>query len=158
MEPLMEQMFSLDDSVLRTEDLVRMLKRSSEWKQIFFVEALTMTTEDKWPLSEIQKTELADPDIRPILKLKLNSENRSSSQEIARECPATKRYWTLWNSLYLKDDALYRKWESNEGDFYRRQLILPKSRIQEVLREIHDIRNGRHFGVIKILLKTPERF
>ncbi|GBN69453.1 hypothetical protein AVEN_138122-1 [Araneus ventricosus] len=81
----------------------------------------------------------------------LNSADRPSWQEIARESTAIKRYWALWNSLYLKDGVLYRKWESNDGGFYRRQLILPKSRIQEVLRETHDNTSGRHFGVIKTL-------
>ncbi|GBN37789.1 hypothetical protein AVEN_139104-1 [Araneus ventricosus] len=46
---------------------------------------------------------------------------------------------------------------SNDGGFYRRQLILPKSRIQEVLREIHDSTSGRYFGVMKTLRKTRER-
>ncbi|GBM27337.1 hypothetical protein AVEN_217349-1 [Araneus ventricosus] len=95
------------------------------------VEALTMATENRWSLSEIQKAQLEDPDIRPILKMKLNSADPPSWQEIAHESPATKRYWALWNSLYLKDGVLYRKWESNDGGFYRRQLILPNCRIQE---------------------------
>ncbi|GBO10564.1 hypothetical protein AVEN_49266-1 [Araneus ventricosus] len=34
-EPLMEKMSSFDDSVLKAANLVRMLKRSSKWKQIF---------------------------------------------------------------------------------------------------------------------------
>ncbi|GBN10268.1 hypothetical protein AVEN_153179-1 [Araneus ventricosus] len=54
------------------------------------VEALTMTTEDRWSLSEIQKAQLKDPDVRPILKMKLNSADRPSLQEIARESPGTK--------------------------------------------------------------------
>ncbi|GBM09074.1 hypothetical protein AVEN_248055-1 [Araneus ventricosus] len=54
------------------------------------VEALTMTTENRWSLSEIQKAQLEDPDIRPILKMKLNSADRPSWQEIAHESPATK--------------------------------------------------------------------
>ncbi|GBO45639.1 hypothetical protein AVEN_139022-1 [Araneus ventricosus] len=122
------------------------------------VEALTMATENRWSLSEIQKAQLEDPDIRPILKMKLNSADRPSWQEIAHESPATKRYWALWNSLYLKDGVLYRKWESNDGGFYRRQLILLNCRIQEVLRETHDNTSGRHFGVMKTLRKTRERF
>ncbi|GBM52395.1 hypothetical protein AVEN_160115-1 [Araneus ventricosus] len=61
------------------------------------VEALTMTTENRWSLSEIQKAQLEDPDIRPILKKKLNSADWPSWQEIARESPAIKQYWALWN-------------------------------------------------------------
>ncbi|GBN57458.1 hypothetical protein AVEN_123853-1 [Araneus ventricosus] len=72
------------------------------------VNALTMTTEDSWSSSEIQKAQLEDPDIRPILKMKLNSTDRPSWQEISQESPTTKRYWALWNSLHLKDGVLYR--------------------------------------------------
>ncbi|GBN71661.1 hypothetical protein AVEN_60420-1 [Araneus ventricosus] len=35
---------------------------------------------------------------------------------------------------------------------------LPKSRIPEVLRETHDSASGGHFGVMKTLSKTRERF
>ncbi|GBL88775.1 hypothetical protein AVEN_158906-1 [Araneus ventricosus] len=113
------------------------------------VKALTMPTGDSWTSNEIQKTQLEDPDIRPILKTKLNSTDLPYFQEIARESPATKRYWALWVSLHLKDSVLNRKWESNEGSSYRRQLILPKSRFQEVLRQTRDNTSGGHFGVMK---------
>ncbi|GBM29701.1 hypothetical protein AVEN_156887-1 [Araneus ventricosus] len=63
----------------------------------------------------------------------------------------TENRWSL-------NGVLYRKWESNDGGFYRRKLIIPKSRIQEVLREIHDNTSGRHFGVIETLRKIRERF
>ncbi|GBN43724.1 Retrovirus-related Pol polyprotein from transposon 297 [Araneus ventricosus] len=89
-----------------------------------------LTTEDAWSSSEVQKAQLEDSAIRPILERKLNSEDRPSWQEIAPESPATKRYW-----------ALSCRW----------QLILPKSRIQEVLRETHDSASGGHFGVMKTL-------
>ncbi|GBM45246.1 hypothetical protein AVEN_213073-1, partial [Araneus ventricosus] len=51
-----------------------------------------LTTEDAWSSSEVQKAQLEDPAIRPILERKLNSEDRPSWQEIAPESPATKRY------------------------------------------------------------------
>ncbi|GBM63010.1 hypothetical protein AVEN_102323-1 [Araneus ventricosus] len=67
-----------------------------------------LTTENPWSSSEIQKAQLQDHAIRPILEKKLNSEDRPSWQEIAPENPATKRYWVLWDSLHLKDGVLYR--------------------------------------------------
>ncbi|GBN18478.1 hypothetical protein AVEN_206311-1, partial [Araneus ventricosus] len=95
------------------------------------VKVLTTTTVDPWSSCEIQKAQLEDPDIKPILEKKLNSAERPSWQEIAPESPATKRYWTLWDSLHLKDGVLYRKWESDDGNSCRWQLILQKSRIPE---------------------------
>ncbi|GBN15820.1 Retrovirus-related Pol polyprotein from transposon 297 [Araneus ventricosus] len=86
-----------------------------------------------WSSCEIQKAQLEDPAIKPILEKKLNSADRPSWQEITPESPATKRYWALWDSLHLKDGVLYRKWESDDGNSCRWQLILPKSKISEVL-------------------------
>ncbi|GBM50268.1 Retrovirus-related Pol polyprotein from transposon 412 [Araneus ventricosus] len=122
------------------------------------VKVLTTTSVDPWSSCEIQKEQLEDPNIKPILEKKLYSADRPSWQEIAPESPATKRYWALWDSLHLKDGVLYRKWESDNGSSCRWQLILPKSRIPEVLRETHDSASGGHFGVMKTLSKTRERF
>ncbi|GBN14381.1 Transposon Ty3-I Gag-Pol polyprotein [Araneus ventricosus] len=122
------------------------------------VKVLTTTSVDPWSSCEIQKAQLEDPNIKPILEKKLYSADRPSWQEIAPESPATKRYWALWDSLHLKDDVLYRRWESDNGSSCRWQLILPKSRIPEVLRETHDSASGGHFGVMKTLSKTQERF
>ncbi|GBM31585.1 Transposon Ty3-G Gag-Pol polyprotein, partial [Araneus ventricosus] len=122
------------------------------------VKVLTTASVDPWSSCEIQKAQLEDPNIKPILEKKLNSADRPSWQEIAPESPATKRYWALWDSLHLKDGVLYRRWESDNGSSCRWQLILPKSRIPEVLRETHDSASGGHFGVMKTLSKTRERF
>ncbi|GBM42499.1 hypothetical protein AVEN_80017-1 [Araneus ventricosus] len=122
------------------------------------VKVLTTTTVDAWSSCEIQKAQLEYPTIKPILMKKLNSADRPSWQQIAPESPATKRYWALWDSLHLKDGVLYRRWEIDDGSAYRWQLILPKSRIPEVLRETHDSASGGHFGIMKTLNKTRERF
>ncbi|GBL63149.1 Retrovirus-related Pol polyprotein from transposon 297, partial [Araneus ventricosus] len=122
------------------------------------VKVLTTTSVDPWSSCEIQKAQLEDPAIKTILEKKLMSADRPSWQEIAPESPATKRYWALWDSLRLKDGVLYRRWESDDGRSCRWQLILPKSRIPEVLRETHDSASGGHFGVMKTLSKTRERF
>ncbi|GBM94688.1 hypothetical protein AVEN_274909-1 [Araneus ventricosus] len=114
-----------------------------------FRKLLTTTTVDPLCSCEIQKAQLEDPAIKPILEKKINSADRPSWQEIAPESPATKRYRALWDSLHLKDGVLYRKWESDDGNSCRWQLILPKSEIQEVLRETHDSASGGHFGVMK---------
>ncbi|GBM14276.1 Retrovirus-related Pol polyprotein from transposon 297 [Araneus ventricosus] len=56
------------------------------------VKVVTTTTVDPWSSCEIQKAQLEDPAIKPILEKKLNSAERPSWQEIAPESPATKRY------------------------------------------------------------------
>ena len=53
---------------------------------------------------------------------------------------------------------LYRKWESDDGRSSRWQLVLPKSRVSDVLKELHSSSTGGHFGVMKTLQKVRERF
>ncbi|GFS63194.1 hypothetical protein TNCV_1496361 [Trichonephila clavipes] len=72
--------------------------------------------------------------------------------------PTTKQYWALWNSLHLRNGVLYRKFESEDGKTFRWQLVLPRSRIPEVLKELHGSPTGGHFGVMKTLHRVRERF
>ncbi|GBL57256.1 hypothetical protein AVEN_67690-1 [Araneus ventricosus] len=60
-----------------------------------------MTAEDTCSESDIQKAELEDPDIRPILEKKLKLVDRPSRQEIAQKSPATKRSLGLLNILRM---------------------------------------------------------
>ncbi|GBN47725.1 hypothetical protein AVEN_39066-1 [Araneus ventricosus] len=118
------------------------------------VKVLTTTNVYPWSLCEIQKAQLEDPAIKP----NSGEETRPYWQEIAFQGPATKRYWALWDSLHLKGGVLYRSWESDDGSSCRLRLILPKSRIPEVLKETHKSASGGHFEVMKTLSKTLERF
>ncbi|GFX99504.1 retrovirus-related Pol polyprotein from transposon 412 [Trichonephila clavipes] len=50
------------------------------------------------------------------------------------------------------------KIESEDGKTFRWQLVLPRSRIPEVLKELHGSPTGGHFGVMKTLHRVRERF
>ncbi|GFY18716.1 retrovirus-related Pol polyprotein from transposon 412 [Trichonephila clavipes] len=45
-----------------------------------------------------------------------------------------------------------------DGKTFRWQLVLPRSRIPEVLKELHGSPTGGHFGVMKTLHRVRERF
>ncbi|GFU22662.1 retrovirus-related Pol polyprotein from transposon 412 [Trichonephila clavipes] len=91
-------------------------------------------------------------------EFKESSDEKPSWQDFASSHPTTKRYWALWNSLYLRNGVLYRKWESDDGKIFRWQLIHTKKRILTVLTELHGSSTGGHFGVMKTLQKVRERF
>ncbi|GFW65658.1 retrovirus-related Pol polyprotein from transposon 412 [Trichonephila clavipes] len=86
-----------------------------------------------------------------------SSSNKPSWQDISAYSPTTKQYWALWNSLHLRNGVLYRKFESEDGKTFRWQLVLPPSRIPEVLKELHGSPTGGHF-VMKTLHRVRERF
>ncbi|GFX60895.1 gypsy retrotransposon integrase-like protein 1 [Trichonephila clavipes] len=88
-----------------------------------------------------------------------SSSNKPSWQDISAYSPTTPtQYWALWNSLHLRNGVLYRKFESEDGKTFRWQLVLPRSRIPEVLKELHGSPTGGHFGVMKTLHRVRERF
>ncbi|GFY08155.1 retrovirus-related Pol polyprotein from transposon 412 [Trichonephila clavipes] len=113
---------------------------------------------DPWSDESTRKDQLADPEIKPIIEFKKSSDEKSSWQDIAPFYPTTKRYWALWESLHLRNGVLYQKWESDDGKPFRWQLILPKTRVSTVLKELHGSPTGGHFGVMKTLQKICERF
>ncbi|KAF8789439.1 Transposon Ty3-G Gag-Pol polyprotein like [Argiope bruennichi] len=113
---------------------------------------------DPWNDESVQKDQLADPEIKPIIEFKESTGGKPSWQDIAPFPPTTKRYWALWDSHHLRNGVLYRKWESDDGKAFRWQLILPKARVSTVLKEFHGSPTGGHFGVTKTLQKVRERF
>ncbi|GFY24489.1 retrovirus-related Pol polyprotein from transposon 412 [Trichonephila clavipes] len=113
---------------------------------------------DPWSDESVRKDQLADPEIKLIMEFKESSDEKPSWQDIAPFYPTTKRYWALWNCLHLRNGVLYRKWESDDGKTSRWQVILAKTRVSAVLKELHGSPTGGHFGVMKTLQKVRERF
>ncbi|GFU28985.1 retrovirus-related Pol polyprotein from transposon 412 [Trichonephila clavipes] len=128
-----------EDPVLRAANTARELKRNLADESV-------------------RNDQLADPEIKPITEFKESSDEKPIWQDITSFHPITKRYWALWDSLHLRNGVLYRKWESNDGKTFRWQLILPKSRVSTVLKELNGSPTGGHFGVMKTLQKVRERF
>ncbi|GFY11555.1 retrovirus-related Pol polyprotein from transposon 412 [Trichonephila clavipes] len=109
---------------------------------------------DPWRDKSVRKDQLVDPEIKPIVEFKELSYEKPSWQDIASFRPTTKRYWALWDSLHLRNGVLHQKWESDDGKTFRWQLILPKTRVLTILKELNSSPTGGHFGVMKTLQKV----
>ena len=97
------------------------------------------------------------PSIAIILQEKKNG-IRPSWQEIASREASTKIYWSYWDSLELRNDILYKRWEVPNLKDSVAQLVVPKSRIQQILKQAHDSPSREHFGINKTLEKIRKRF
>ncbi|KAF8774751.1 Retrovirus-related Pol polyprotein like [Argiope bruennichi] len=111
-----------------------------------------------WSDESVRKYQLADPEIKPIIEFKESSDLKPNWQDIAPFHPRTKRYRALWDSFNLRNSVLYRKWESDDGKAFRWQLILPKTRVSTVLKELHGSPTGGPFDAMKTLQKVRVRF
>ncbi|GFS91361.1 retrovirus-related Pol polyprotein from transposon opus [Trichonephila clavipes] len=109
---------------------------------------------DVWIDESVRKDQLADPEIKSIIKFKESSDEKPSWQDIAPFHATTKRYWALWESLHLKNGI------ENESlnMVLPNTIILPNKRVSTVLKELYGSPTGGHFGVMMTLQKVRERF
>ena len=69
-----------------------------------------------------------------------------------------KRYWAQWSLLEVRDNVLFRKWESDRGDEIVWKLVLPDSLKTEVLKQLHDSPAAGHLGFRKTTKRVKARF
>lgn len=100
---------------------------------------------------------MKDEEIGYILEKKREGE-RPVWQDVARFSPQLKYYWSIWDSLEVREGLLFRKWESHDGATTSWLLVVPRERVTEVLREFHDAPAAGHFGVNKTLAKIRQQF
>ncbi|XP_074041344.1 uncharacterized protein [Leptinotarsa decemlineata] len=84
------------------------------------------------------------------------SNQRPSWHEVAGYSPAVKSYWAQWN-LTLENGVLKRVLESEDGGEKRRQTVVLRNRLREMLKGIHDGVTGGHLGVTKALQKEDSQ-
>ncbi|KAJ8944228.1 hypothetical protein NQ318_001648 [Aromia moschata] len=117
---------------------------------------LTVVNDD-WQPDELLRDQENDPNLKPIVNWKKEG-RKPTWEEVSRYSPTVKSYWAQWNSLVLSDGLLKRVLEKSDGTEERKQLIVPRNRVPEVLEEVHNGSTGGHLGVTKTLGKVRERF
>ena len=95
--------------------------------------------------------------------LNSNWKNHSMEDQAGRNFPFTilllNTIGILWYLLYVRDEILYKKWESNNGCSIKWQLVLLKKPwILDILRELYSCLTGSHFEVMKVPQKVKECF
>jgi hypothetical protein len=77
---------------------------------------------------------------------------------IAERSPKYKSYGVQWKSLAVRNGILERHWESADGPSDIAYTIFPRSRVTDVLTELHGGPSGGHLGVNKTLSKVRQRY
>jgi hypothetical protein len=95
--------------------------------------------------------------MRPILQ-EVETGRRPEWKDIADRSPTYKSYCAQWKSLAVRDGVLERNWESANGRSKVAQMVLPRSKVEDVLTELHGGPSGGHLGVSKTLNKIRQRY
>jgi hypothetical protein len=62
-----------------------------------------------------------------------------------------KSYWAQWKPLAIRDGILKRHWESANSRSKISQTVPARSKVKDVLAELHGGQSGRQLGVNEIL-------
>ena len=94
---------------------------------------------------DLRKLQLEDSEVGPVLTARENN-TKPSLEEIKVTSQNTRQLFQLWNQLLVHDNVLLRKYENPDESKSALQLILPKSKVEEILCEMHESAVGGHFG------------
>jgi transposase InsO family protein len=108
-------------------------------------------------LQEIAEEQRRDIHIGPIIEW-ITENIRPDWSEVSSKSKTTKAYWAQWDSLCLRNGALYRKWESSDGNEVRLKLVVPDSMKRKILMQLHDHPTAGHFGVNKTVERVKQSF
>ena len=108
-------------------------------------------------IPDIDSLQNADNDLKMIKDI-ISSGEKPTWQQISKHSPELKYSWNHIDSLVLKNNVLYRKWEENENSDFKLLLVIPKLHRTYVLKQLHDNKRGGHLGVKKTLHKIRERY
>ncbi|CAF4847895.1 unnamed protein product [Pieris macdunnoughi] len=104
-------------------------------------------------VQDTKEEQQQDSDIKPILDWMKSSAIKPRWNDVASTSTTTKSYWAQWDSLVLHNGVLCRKWENTRGDASHLQLVVPRSKVRNILEMFHDGSSGGHLGVKRTLLK-----
>ena len=107
---------------------------------------------------ELRQSQLKDKTIGLIIRWKESQDVRPKWSEVSPCDEVTKRYWSQWDRLQMRNGVLCRKWESERGDKITWQLILPAELRQEIMQRLHSDPTSGHLGKTKTLDRIQRRY
>ena len=80
-----------------------------------------------WSSEWLSDQQKADPDIGRLHEMLATKNPRPARDEDTAMSPELKTYVTVWDSLVMVNDVIYRKFERPEGDVLFYQLLAPRT-------------------------------
>ena len=98
-----------------------------------------------------------DDDMHHVLAAVKTGE-RPTDEQASPWSHKAKRMLQHWDALEMHEGLLYRMLESADAKVTRRQLVLPRSSVTEVVKEMHAGNKSGHFGFAKCLRRTKLKY
>jgi hypothetical protein len=107
-----------------------------EWADRQTVRIVATGAADGWDQQALRREQLADNDIGPLMR-EMEPGRRPEWKDVSDRGPIYKSYWAQWKSHVLRNRVLVRHWESADGKKKTAQVLIPHSKVKELLVEMH---------------------
>ena len=118
----------------------------------------TIKIEPEWSTRYLEEQQLQDPTLTNFIQMKKSCKERPVWEDISPEGPVLKILWTQWDRMEVRDDVLYRRWESDKGDRIVYQIVLPSGLTDTALQARHDHPTASHRGLQRTLHSLQLRY
>lgn len=89
-----------------------------------------------------------DPIIGQLFKWKLDG-HRPEWPDVSAGTVELKHYWSKWDSIVMKNNILYQKWENDTGSRIVWQVLFPAILRKTALEYLHNAPSSGHLGIKK---------
>ena len=116
------------------------------------------TAEESSVREDLTEKQQSDPELGLLVKLRLQSEQRPTIDQLATEAEGAECLWNQWERLEVHEGRIYRRAEGRPGKQTFRQLLVPRHLVQDVLRSCYEVQTGGHFGISRTLDQVRRPF
>ena len=106
----------------------------------------------------IRQCQLDDVDISPILQWKEQGRDKPDKAALSAKSEATKAYAAQWDSLFVSDGILCRKFFKTNTQETITQIILPLSERERIFTLCHSIPASGHTGIDRTRDRIADRY
>ena len=117
-------------------------------------EASNLAGEESDKLAEMQRNDI---EIGQIVQLRLQTDQMPPVNDIVSESEQTKRLWSQWHRLEVRNGLVYRKLPAKRGSTPSMQLLAPIAIRQDLIQKSHSGMCGGHLGTRKTMDQVQRR-
>ena len=120
------------------------------------IAAVTVDPPTSENLSEFTAAQRKDKILKQVIEWNMKGK-RPEWEEVSPAGPRLKAYWLQWDRLDIRDGILMRRWENEKGDEVTWQIVVPESKKDEILKDLHDHKVAGHLGTTRTVKRIQER-
>jgi len=106
---------------------------------------------------DLAEQQQADPELGPLIRLRLRSQQKPTITELSTESEVAKRMLNQWEQLEVREGIVCRRAEGKPGEQAVLQLLVQRRILQKVIRTSHEGQTGGYFGIKRTLDQLVRR-